>query len=300
MDVTILGTGAMACLVGSRLAPFAEVTLVGSWKEAVEAIREHGILVAEETSCKSVSVGAALAEEAITPAKLVIVLVKSWMTQRAAERLDSLVAPGGVVLTLQNGLGNLERLGPCAHLGVTTLGATLLEPGRVRLGGEGPTHVAGPRWIAELFARAGMEASSCASEEAESLLWGKLVVNCGINALTALLDVPTGSLLKLPGAAELMGQSAAECAAVAFARGIALPFEDPIARVREVALRTATNLSSMVQDLRRGVETECDDINGAVVLEGRRLTVPTPVNEVLWTLMMAARQGQMDTNALSE
>ena len=300
MHVTILGTGAMACLVGSRLAPFAEVTLVGSWNEAVEAIREHGILVSEETSCKSVSVGAAFAEEPITPAKLVIVLVKSWRTERAAERLDSLVAPGGAVLTLQNGLGNLERLGPSAHLGVTTLGATLLEPGKVRPGGEGPTHIAGPPWIAELFARAGMEASSCPSEEAESLLWGKLVVNCGINALTALLDVPTGSLLKLPGAAELMGQSAMECTAVAHARGTVLPFDDPTARVREVALRTATNLSSMLQDLRRGAQTECDAINGAVVLEGRRLAVRTPVNEVLWTLMMAARQGQMDTNALSE
>jgi 2-dehydropantoate 2-reductase len=115
-----------------------------------------------------------------------------------------------------------------------------------------------------------------------------LTVSCGINALTALLRVPNGELLDRPGATELMLRAADECAAVARAKGIPLPFADPAARVREVAAGTRINRSSMLQDMLRGAQTEIDAINGAIVAEGRRLGIPTPVNEVLWQLVLAA------------
>lgn len=285
LRITILGTGALAGLFGARLAPVAEVTLVGTWAEGLAAIQERGIVVEEPEGASSVQVQAAHEGTVVGPADLVLVLVKAWQTERVAGRLSSLLTPNGIALTLQNGLGNLEKLGPRARLGVTTMGATLLGPGHVRPGGVGPTHIAAPEWVAVLLRSAGFETHL--AENVEGLLWGKLVANCGINALTALLRVPNGELLARPDATAVMDRAAAECAAVARAKGIALPFADPVAQVREVARRTATNYSSMFQDILRGAPTEIEAINGAVARAGERLYVPTLVNETLWRLVRA-------------
>jgi 2-dehydropantoate 2-reductase len=288
MNVTILGTGALACLFGARLAPLARVTLVGRWPEGLAALRESGIRLDEGDNTLTAQVRVAAYAEPSPPAELVLVLVKAWQTAEAAQQAVRRLAPGGVVLTLQNGLGNLEQLGPCAHLGVTTVGATLLGPGHARNGGNGSLHLAAPAWVAELFARAGFDAHPVHPAEALGLLWGKLAVNCGINALTALLRVPNGELLERPDAGHIMAFAAEECAAVAQAQGIALPYASAAAQARRVAEVTAANRSSMFQDILRGAPTEIDAINGAVALAGERLGVPTPVNATLWRLVRAA------------
>ena len=292
MLITLLGTGALACLLGARLAAVADVTLVGNWAAGVEALRASGIRVDGPTGTIVVPVRAALVTEPTPLADLVLVLVKAWQTPYAAEQLAQRLAPDGLALTLQNGLGNLEQLGSRACLGVTTMGATLLGPAHVRAGGEGPTHIAGPAWLAELFQRAGLEAHTVPSGQVDSLLWGKLVANCGINALTALLRVPNGALLERPDAAAIMAAAAEECAAVARALGIALPYAVPAEHARQVAAHTAANRSSMFQDILRGAPTEVDAINGAVAQAGERLGVPVPVNTTLWRLVRALRAEQ--------
>jgi 2-dehydropantoate 2-reductase len=118
-----------------------------------------------------------------------------------------------------------------------------------------------------------------------SLTWGKLVVNTGINALSALLEVRNGELLESSHSRSLMNAAAMETARVAEALGIKLPYDDPSQEVEGVSKRTAENQSSMLQDIRRGAPTEVDAINGAVVREGELLGVPTPVNWTLWKLM---------------
>ena len=292
MRITLLGTGALACLFGARLAPMAAVTLVGTWAEGLAALESRGIRLEESGAVTTVRVGAAPLSRPPEPADLVLVLVKAWQTASVATHLPRLLKPSSLppsqwgqgeaaAVTLQNGLGNREALGPPTCQGVTTLGATLLGPGHVRLGGEGPTHIAGPEWIAQTLGQAGIEAHAVDSSQMDSLVWGKLAVNCGINALTALLRVRNGELLERPEAARQMEQAAAECAAVALAKGIRLPYADPAAYVRDVARRTALNRSSMLQDVLRGAPTEIDAINGAVVRAGQRLGVPTPVNEEL-------------------
>ncbi len=286
MRVTILGTGAMACLFAARLAPVADVTVVGTWDEALAAIAAGGVVVESEAPRR---VGVARLGAAVPPADLVLVLVKAWQTDAVAPHLASLLAPDGAAVTLQNGLGHRERFGPRARLGVTMLGATLLGPGRVRPGGAGTTYVAGPAWIAAVLGRAGLAARVVDEAEAERLAWGKLAVNCAINPLTALLRVPNGALLERADAGVLMDRAAAECAAVARASGITLPWADPVAYAREVAARTAANRSSMLQDVLRGAPTEIDAINGAVVREAERRGVPAPVNHVLWRLVRALR-----------
>jgi 2-dehydropantoate 2-reductase len=288
MHIVILGTGAMSCLFGARLAVVAGVTLVGTWAEGIAAIRSGGILLEREGATERVPVACAWLGEPVPPADLVLVLVKAWQTATVATHLGALLAPEGAALTLQNGLGNLERLGPRAHLGVTTQGASLIGPGRVRAAGGGPTHAAAPERLLAPLARAGFAVVRCAPAEAEGLLWGKLVANCAINGPTALLGVPNGRLLDDPGAASTMARAALECAAVAAARGIRLPFADPVEHAREVARLTAANRSSMLQDVLRGAPTECDAIYGAVVREGERLGVPVPVNAELWRRLRRA------------
>ena len=277
----------MSCLFGARLAAVSDVTLLGTWAEGIAAVQERGIVLERGSASETVRVSADRLQSQIATADLVLVLVKTWETKSIASRLPLLLNSGGIALTLQNGLGNIELLGARACLGVTTQGATLLGPGHVRSGGEGPTHIAAPRWVVEVFQRAGFEAYRSEAGEIDSLLWGKLAANCGINPLTALLRVPNGELLDRPNARALLDAAASECAAVAGAKGIVLPFADPALFARDVARRTALNKSSMLQDVLRGAPTEVDAINGALVQEGKQLGVPTPVNETLWRLVRA-------------
>jgi 2-dehydropantoate 2-reductase len=288
MRIFLFGTGAMACLFAARLADAADVTLLGSWPEAIDTIRGRGIWLEDSLGSRTFRAHAEFLGTEIKPADLALVLVKSWQTGQVGRHLPQYLSPKGIVVTLQNGLGNLELLGDKALAGSTEEGATLLGPGHVRAGGSGPTHMAAPGWVIDLFRSAGLVCRRCEAHEVDRLLWSKLVVSCGINALTALLRIPNGELLKRPGTTDLMIRAAEECAAVARGKGIELSFSSPAERVREVARKTAGNQSSMLQDVLRGAPTECDAINGAVTAEGKKLGIPTPVNETLWQLLRAA------------
>jgi 2-dehydropantoate 2-reductase len=196
------------------------------------------------------------------------------------------------VLSLQNGIGMEEEILRCVAperflRGVTAHGATLLGPGRVRWAGVGPTRLG--RWqgplvpeiekIIALFRCAEIETEY--SEEIERLLWEKLIINCAINPLTALLDRPNGAIVQDPELQEISGAVAREALRVARTHGVALTEAEAIERVETVACKTAQNISSMLQDVRRGRPTEIDYINGAVVREGRRLGIPTPLSLLL-------------------
>ena len=124
-------------------------------------------------------------------------------------------------------------------------------------------------------------------EDAQSLIWGKLIINAAINPLTALLRVPNGKLLDLPSAHEMMKALASETARVAEAEKIQLPFSDPVAAAEEVARRTAANHSSMLQDVLRGAPTEIDAICGAVTNIGQGHRIATPANWACWNLIRA-------------
>jgi 2-dehydropantoate 2-reductase len=299
-SVLIVGTGAMACLFASRLgASGVNVTMLGTWEEGLEALRRHGVRVVDASGSKqSVRVQAAGTPSDCSGARLALVLVKSWQTERAARQLAKCLAGDGIALTLQNGLGNWEKLvGQLGEsrvaLGVTTSGATLLEPGRVRPGGEGTVSLGEhPRLgeLSDLLSRAGFEIQLVA--ETDDLVWSKLVINAAINPLGALLRCPNGALVSRPSARALMGLAAAEAAEVAAALGRTLTYSDPVAKVEEVAERTGSNRCSMLQDVGRGAPTEIDAINGAIVALGEERGVGTPVNRSLWLLVRALREAE--------
>jgi 2-dehydropantoate 2-reductase len=293
-SVLIAGSGAMACLFGARLSSVAGVTMLGTWPEGVAALQRSGIRLEAGGMETAHSVRVVTNPRDCRGATFALVLVKSWQTERTAGMLEECLAPGGVALTLQNGLGNLEalraRLGEeRSALGVTTMGATLVGPGRVRVGGSGPTYVAAhPRLEAPLalLRQAGLEVEL--ENDMPSVQWGKLAVNAGINPLSALLGVPNGALVEDEQARAVMGEAARETALVASTLGIRLPYRDATAQAEDVARRTAANRSSMLPDISRGAPTEVDAINGAVADAGERLRVPVPVNRTLWRLVRAA------------
>lgn len=294
-SLLLLGTGALASLFGARLAAAGvDVTMLGAWPEGLAALRTQGVrLVEADGSQRAYPVRAVADPAECRGIPHALVLVKAWQTGRAAQQLVACLPADGLALTLQNGWGNRERLeqalGPDrVALGSTTLGATLLAPGVVRVGGQGPVTLGShPRIqpLAELLAAAGFEVRM--AEDVAGLAWGKLVINAAINPLTALLRVPNGELLARPAARELLSLATGEAAAVGLAQGLRLPFDDPVAAAEEVARRTAANHSSMFQDVQRGRPSEIDAICGAVVEAGQRVGVPTPVNRTLWLLVAA-------------
>lgn len=298
MRVVVIGSGAMGSLYGAYLSRVAEVVLFDPWEAHIRAIQQDGLLLEElDGSEVRVFLPATNDPTDLREADLALIFVKSHQTRWAAEVAAQALKPDGLALTLQNGVGNrevvAEVLGEArAVQGVTAHGATLLGPGHVRHAGKGPTHLgytpeneARVRRVAEAFQEAGLEVHLLA--DLNSLVWGKLVVNVGINALTAILRVHNGRLLEIPAARALMARAVQEAVAVAERLGIALPYPDPVARTEEVCRATGPNRSSMLADVLRGSPTEIDVINGAIVREGARLSVPTPVNEVLVSLIKA-------------
>jgi 2-dehydropantoate 2-reductase len=298
--ILVFGTGALACALGGRLARGgAGVTLTGGWAEGREALSRRGIVVHEPEGPWSARVDVAPLGETTPPVDLALVLVKSPQTRAVAPFVARAVSPTGRVVTLQNGLGNREALEAAlgagrVAAGVALLGATLLGPGEVRvvpgrvvLGVE-PEREETVGALSEALRAGGIEVELTSA--VPRLVWRKLVANCAINPLTGLAGLPNGALLEDEVQRETLLAAAAEVGAVAAARGLDLG-EDPATLAVEVVHATASNRSSMLQDLARGAETEIDALNGAVVAEGRRLGVPTPVNESLWR-QVRAREGR--------
>ncbi|HYF92233.1 MAG TPA: 2-dehydropantoate 2-reductase [Symbiobacteriaceae bacterium] len=288
MRIGILGAGALGSLFAYYLSSRTSHEV---WLLARSAVPPQITVVGEGTA--PVRVATACEEKM----DLLLVMVKAYATADAIRWAAGAVGPETVALTLQNGLGNAEVLAEALGAervlaGTTAQGATWLAPGHIRHGGAGPTHLA--PWapagraadlaptVATLLNIAGLPAGVTA--DPRPLLWAKLAVNCGINALTAILRVPNGELLGRSGARRLMESAAAEAGAVAAAEGVPLR-ADPVERVVAVARATAANHSSMLQDVERGRRTEVDAINGAVARRGRQFGVPAPVNEALADLV---------------
>jgi len=291
----IAGTGALASLFAARFARAGlPVKMLGGWVEGVKALREHGLYLVDADGCEyRYPVEVVDSPDGCQCTARALVLVKSWQTARTAQQLADCLEPGGVVLTLQNGLGNQEILERWLKegrifTGATTTGATLLGPGRVRAGGEGLISLPQDlnlHTFESWFRQAGFSVETVI--DFEGIVWGKLIVNAAINPLTALLGVPNGELLGLATARSLMASAAAEVVAVAKAKGVRLPPEDPFVMVEDVARKTAVNRSSMYQDIQRGAPTEIEAICGMVGRIGKELGVPTPVNDTLYSLVKA-------------
>jgi 2-dehydropantoate 2-reductase len=292
MKTVIMGAGAMGSLFGGILASSGEeVWLVDLWKEHIEALRFNGLSLEEKGQEKHIPIRATTEAASVGKADLVILFVKTYHTDKAVTDALILEKEDTVFLTLQNGLGNEEVI--CRQvnpkkivLGVTNQGATLLGPGKIRHAGWGKTFIGeldGKRTdrvaeIAQRFQKAGIETE--VSIHIQYLIWEKLLINIGINALAAVTGLKNGQLLDHPETLLLMEGLVAEAVEVARRKGI--PIEGkPIEKVKAVAEATQANRCSMGQDLDHRRRTEIDAINGAVVREAERLSISTPYNRMI-------------------
>ena len=283
MRIVIFGAGSIGSALGGLLSRSNKVVLIGRRKNML-AIRKNGLKVVGDISVR-VKLEARESVDLVEPPELVIVTTKSYDTKSAIEACRPWASRGVKVLTLQNGLGNLELLrewkGKDAFGGTTTMGANMLRPGEVRLSGLGRTVIGSDkdpvaaRRIVRAFADSGLPAVAKGDILAE--IWAKAVVSAAINPFTAILRVPNGLLLTSAPVSSLMSEVCGECELVAEAMGIRLP-SSMIARVRAVARDTSENRSSMLQDIERGRRTEVAHINGAFVRHGMKGGVRVPLN----------------------
>jgi 2-dehydropantoate 2-reductase len=228
----------------------------------------------------------------IGPVDLVIICVKSNATAEAATLAEMLIKPDTTVLTLQNGMGNAEQLAESLGserllVGATLMGAIVLEPGLVTHSGLKNTHIAA--WTAgnehrvnlirEAFARAGLPTVN--ENNVNSLLWSKLSLHAGLNAVTALTQASNKEFLQLPEAIQLAKLAVAEVVAVATVAGIPLLYSNCAQEMLAYAEAMHDHQSPMLQDVLHKRKSEIEAINGSVIREGRKYGVPTPVNEAL-------------------
>jgi 2-dehydropantoate 2-reductase len=294
-DILLVGTGALATLFATRLSEAGHfVSMLGTWKHGLSALKQNGASIVDSNGNeRAFKVHATDDPREVSGAKYALVLVKSWQTERAASQLKESLASDGLALTLQNGLGNRETLvrdlgAARVALGITTTGATLLGPGLVRAGGDGVISIERNQALGPL--EAALRSSNFnlhIVNDAKSLMWGKLVINAAINPLTALLQIPNGELLSRPNARKMMAALARETAEVAMAEKVDLPFSNPVSAAEDVARQTATNHSSMFQDVRRGAPTEIDAICGAVTRRAEKHGIHAPYNRACWQLVRA-------------
>lgn len=304
MNIAIIGAGAMGSLFGGLLAESGQkVTLIDVWPEHVRTMEENGLEIEREGKSRTIRLSATTDPEEVGPVDLALVFVKSTQTAAAAETAKSVIGRDGWVLTLQNGMGNADALGRAVPLsrilaGTTAHGATLLGPGKIRHAGVGPT-VIGP-WgdgdfekippLADVFSQAGIETR--AVRDVRPVIWTKLLVNVGINAITALTGIKNGQLLDLESTRNLSRAAVEEALEVARVQGIDLR-EDIVGHVLDIARATGPNRSSMGQDVDNRRQTEIGAINGVIVTEALRLGIRAPVNETL-TALIETRQAHYE------
>ncbi len=299
MQVTIIGAGVMGSLFGAMLQRAGNVVmLVDVRADHVSQLHRRGITIEEPDGGRdTVRVPVTTDANTALAADLFVVFVKTPFTEDALRPLAGRIPTGAPVLTLQNGLGNEETvtrvLGRRVQvvLGVTSHTAAAINETTVRHTANGPTIIGLPdgtrphalEAIAQMLTQAGIPART--TRHIYSHVWQKLLVNVGINALSALTGLTNGELLTEPEMVASSRRLVAEAVAVMRAEEMPATLRDPFDLVRAVADATRDTRSSMLQDLDAHRRTEIDAINGAIVRRGERHGVDVAANRLVTALV---------------
>jgi len=294
----VVGAGAVGGYFGGMLARAGAPVIFIGRPSFVEAVQEGGLLLDTTQFKERVKVEASADLAAARGAEIVLFCVKTTDTASTAKELASVLAPGAILVSMQNGADNAEQIHAASQLhalaAAVYVAASVPAPGTVKHVGRGDL-VLGPenehtRRVAEIFARAKVPCRI--SENLTGELWTKLVWNCALNALSALGKVTYGEIIASADAKQLLEGTVYEVLAVAKAAGIKPPgLEDPqvaLAGAYKIAEQMAATRSSTAQDMMRGKKTEIDSLNGFIARKGRELGVPTPLNHALYTLVKLA------------
>lgn len=305
--IAVVGAGAVGSFFGAMLARAGHrVTLVGRAAH-VEAIGRDGLQLQMAGGTEAIHLPATTALDAVREADLVLLCVKSTDTEPLARDLAPLLAPGALVLSLQNGVENAAAL--ARHLTQTIVPAVVYvatsmpAPGTVAHHGRGDLVIgafgaaaaqdeavsARLQQLVNLFASARVPVRISPDVMAE--LWSKLMVNCAYNAVSGLAQAPYAALAALPAVLELQQAVVHEVVALARAEGVALPLDASLEAMVRIAAAMPAQLSSTAQDMARRRPSEIDHLNGFVARRGRELGVHTPVNQALWALVKLVESG---------
>ena len=305
-SIAVVGSGAVGSFYGAMLARAGHrVTLIGR-AQHVRAVAQFGLKLHRASQVEAIKIGATTELEAVRGADLVLFCVKSMDTEAVARQIAPLLDANAVVLSLQNGVENASVLSQqIPQLVVPTavyVATAMPEAGVVQHFGGGDLVIGCMNGkldttanekrllsIVDLFASA--KVSVRISPNVMGELWGKLLVNCAYNAISAVSQMPYGQMAALPAIVRTQHAVVREVIAVALADGRSLPFIESLEAVQRIALTMPGQRSSTAQDLARGKPTEIDHLNGFIARRGAELGVATPVNQALFALvkLMEAR-----------
>src|ERR1700724_2210186 len=289
MKIAVMGAGAMVCYYGFKLARAGhDVVLIGR-PQLVEAVEHQGLRLETQTFDEHIRVSPSTEGSAAQGAQLVLFCVKSTDTESGAAAIKPHLAPDAVVLSLQNGVENADRLRALLQQQVVAaavyVGTEMAGPGHVRHHGRGELIIERSKAsddVARTLIAAGVPTDI--SDNVRGALWAKLITNCAYNALSAITQLPYGRLVKGEGVTVVMRDLVEECVAVAKADGVTIP-GDIDAAVRKIAETAAGQYSSTAQDLSRGKRSEIDHLNGLIVRRGEALGITTPANRLLHAIV---------------
>jgi 2-dehydropantoate 2-reductase len=298
MDIAVMGAGAVGCYYGAMLALSGHaVTLIGRRKH-VDAVNLNGLVLEKKARLITIPMRASVEPNAVQHAQLVLFCVKSTDTEAAAQAMKPHLSPDAVILSLQNGVDNAERLqAVLQHAVIPTVvyvAAEMTGAGHIRHHGRGELVLGtSPRssQIAGIFAEAGIPTD--VAEDVSGALWTKLILNCAYNALSAISQRPYGQLVERAEIKAVIKDVVQECQAVAQKMKQFIS-DDIWNSVEQIAETMPTQYSSTAQDLARGKPSEIDHLNGYIVRKGSELGVATPVNRALHALVKLMETGRPD------
>jgi 2-dehydropantoate 2-reductase len=298
--IAVMGAGAVGCYYGGILARAGHAVTLIARPAHVQAISTQGLRMQGQGFDERVPLRASSDPAAVAGADLVLFCVKSADTEAAGRLMAPHLASQALVLSLQNGVDNAERLqailpGHAVAAAVVYVAVDMAGPGHVLHKGRGELVLA-PASAGKMDSEAAAAAFKSAGVPTEvsaavrEALWTKLLINCAYNAISAIGQQAYGKISKVPGIQDVMQDAVNECLAVAAGDGIKLP-ETVHEAVRRIAHTMPGQLSSTAQDLARGKPSEIDYLNGHVVRRGHALGIPTPVNRTLWSLVKLLESG---------
>lgn len=299
MKVAIIGSGSMGSIYGGVLAENGnEVYLIDVYQEHVDRINQDGLKIRKKDGERVIqNIRATSDPNTVGKVDLAIVFVKSTITDLALKSNEAVLDDHTIILTLQNGLGNVEKIASVVDksqiiAGTTTHGANLLGPGVVDHAAIGMTTIGElDGTMTERIQTLGKvldvtELGPLAiSDNVMGLIWDKLMANVGLNPVTALTGLRNGYILDYPETVAILEGLVEEAARVASAEGVTLGYPDPVQHCKDVAEGTRENISSMLADINNRRRTEISNLNGAIARLGREHGIATPVNDTITNLI---------------
>jgi 2-dehydropantoate 2-reductase len=303
MRIVMVGAGAMGGVYGGLLARAGyDVTLIDTREDHVAAIRRDGLTVEGVRGTHVIRIPVQTDAAGLAPMDMAIIFTDSNSTRDAARTAVAVLKPQGFALTLQNGIGNVEALvetlgADRVVAGVSMNSAACPAPGhsvytnadKTSIGELGGRDTARIREVAAMFNKA--EIPTEVIPDPMAYIWGKFVLNCGINALTAVTGLRSGEMYRTPEVSALQDRVIDEVLAVVTRKGVKLSESDPRKKIK-AHCQGRYNKPSMMQHVEQGRRTEIDALNGALVREARALGISVPYNEAVVAIVKGVEKSR--------